>query len=302
MQNLYEQSDMLNEPIECFRFDAKNEVFPVKAHWHYFAEMIYMRSGRAIMTANGKSDLVSAGDLMIFPPSAVHMITAPEGELPVYEGLKFDLSKFPSRSSYSPSPNSIFRYAYEAGMPLSIRGNYADQMECSSIFADCIAESKSRRYGYDLMLRAQIYRLIYRIIRFWEAQGLDLSTCTDLPDNSDSIDRITELIDARLGEPMRVQELAAHCHLSYSAFAARFRERYGMSCKEYIVRMRIVKAEEYLRFTDLDLLAIARATGFTDSSHLIRTFQQYRGVTPKQFRLQHRRGGGMVSNDSIEKL
>lgn len=291
MQNLYERSNMLNEPIESFLFNAQNEAFPVKAHWHYFAEMVYMRSGSALMTADGTSELLTAGDMMIFPPASVHSISAPEGTLPVYDGLKFDLGKFPSRSSYSPSPSSIFRYASQCGMPLCIRKAAADAMECGAIFADCTAEAAQRRYGYDLMLRAQIYRLMYRVIRFWAEQGLDLSACKDPTDSSGSIGRITEIIDAHLSEPLRVQELAAQCHLSYSAFAVQFRERYGMSCKEYILRMRIFKAEEYLRFTDLDIGAVSRATGFSDSSHLIRRFQQYRGITPKQFRMQYRSRG-----------
>ena len=45
MQNLFEKTASLNEPIECFLFDAANEVFPVKPHWHYFAEVIRVRSG-----------------------------------------------------------------------------------------------------------------------------------------------------------------------------------------------------------------------------------------------------------------
>lgn len=294
MHHLYEKSNMLNEPIECFRFDAKNEDFPVKSHWHYFAEIIYMYSGTSTITVNGKSETLTAGDLMMIPPSAVHSITAPDGVFPIYAGLKFDLSKFPSQISYSPSPRSIFRFAAETEMPFCIRRDDTDEMECSGIFADCIAEAQSRRYGYDMMLRAQIYRLIYRIIRFWTAQGLDLSICKEPADSSDSLDCITELIDEHLSEPIRVQELAARCHLSYSAFAARFRERYGISCKDYIIRMRIFKAEEYLRFTDLDMLSISRATGFSDSSHLIRCFQQHRGITPKQFRMQYRNHGTSV--------
>ena len=90
MQNLFERSNVLNEPIECFLFDAKDEVFPVKSHWHYFAELIFMRSGTAVLTADGTAYTLSAGDLFIVPPAAVHAITAPEGVLPVYEVLKFD--------------------------------------------------------------------------------------------------------------------------------------------------------------------------------------------------------------------
>ncbi len=49
MSGLFEKSDSLNTPIECFVFDAGQNIFPVKPHWHYFAEFIYMLDGRAEM-------------------------------------------------------------------------------------------------------------------------------------------------------------------------------------------------------------------------------------------------------------
>ena len=62
-----------------------------------------------------------------------------------------------------------------------------------------------------------------------------------------------------------------------------------MSCKEYIEQMRIFKAEEFLLFTDYDLNYISQETGFSDCSHMIKSFKAIRGVTPKQFRLNRKR-------------
>ena len=288
MSNLFEKTASLNTPIECFVFGAANEEFPVKPHWHYFAEFVYMLDGTASMTADGDTFTAEAGDLVIFPPSCVHSISAADSRTPVYSVLKFDIGKFPSISSYSPSPSGLFRYARESGMPILFDKAAAREMECESIFADCINEMKNFRYGYDVMLRSQIYRLIYRIIRHWESSGLNIWECPASDGTDRSIDNITEYIDSRLGENIRVADIAAECHLSYSAFAAKFRGRYGMSCKEYIERMRIYKAEEYLIFTDLDIDFIGQETGFSDCSHFIKSFKKYRGATPGKFRASRR--------------
>ncbi len=285
MNNLFEKTSSLNTPIECFVFDAEKEDFPIRQHWHYFTEFIYMLRGSALMTADDDEYTAGAGDLVIFPPSCVHSISAKEpGELPEYAVLKFDIGKFPSVSSYSPSPASIFRCAAENAMPVLFDARTAEEMGCGSIFHDCVNEMREFRYGYDVMLRSQIYRLLYRIIRHWEDEGLNISECPAASDNDRSIENITEYIDRRLGEALRVSDIAAECHLSYSAFAAKFRERYGMSCKEYIERMRIYKAEEYLLFTDRDIDYIGQETGFSDCSHFIKSFRKFRGVTPKRFR------------------
>jgi len=288
MHSLFEQKNALSEPIECFLFNASTQNFPIKPHWHYFAEFIYMLSGTAEMTADDRVYTVRQGDFILFPPSAVHSMSSAGPEMPVYAVLKFDLVKFPSMSSYSPSPVSIFRCAAENGARIHFDAETAKEMECSEICTDCIEEIRNYRYGYDVMLRAQIYRLIYRLIRYWTDHGLNLADCTDRTDETNDIEHVTEYIDSHLEENIKVRDLAAACHLSYSAFAVRFRERYGLSCKEYIERMRIYKAEEYLLFTDHDINYISQETGFSDCSHFIKCFRQYRGTTPKQFRMKRR--------------
>ena len=50
--------------------------------------------------------------------------------------------------------------------------------------------------------------------------------------------------------------------------------------------MRIIKAEEFLVFTDFDLQKISRETGFSDCSHMIKSFKKLRGITPKQYRIK----------------
>lgn len=289
MHDLFEKADSLNNPIECFVYDAAKEEFPVKMHWHYFAEFIYMLHGSAEMTADNHTYLVREGDLMIFAPACVHSILAVNGELPVYAVLKFDLSKFPSISSYSPSPSGIFRYASENNMRMHFDAAHTSDMECGAIFENCIHEIQDYQYGYDVMLRSQIYQLMFKIIRAWIADGLNIDKCAIRTESDYRVDNITEYIDHHTTEKIKVSDIAEVCHLSYSAFAAKFRERYGISCKEYIERMRIYKAEEYLLFTDDDINYIGQETGFSDCSHFIKCFKKYRGVTPKQFRLQKRR-------------
>jgi AraC-like DNA-binding protein len=143
-----------------------------------------------------------------------------------------------------------------------------------------------RNYGYDLMLQNHIYTLLMNVVRHWLKHGLVIQM--DTADSNYDIDSITEYIDTCMGEELRVADIAAKCNMSYSNFAKKFQENYGMSCKEYIERMRIFKVEEFLLFTDHPLSYICQETGFSDCSHLIKSFKHYRGITPKQFKLSHK--------------
>ena len=284
MNTLFEKQDSLNAPIETFVYDTTRMPFPVMQHWHYFAEFLYVLDGSASITCNHDTFTVSQGELVILPPSSVHSIHHASGSLRQYIGLKFDPAKFPHTTSYAPSATDIFRYAAEKQMQIHFSTEEAQQLHCQEIFSDCVRETQQRRYGCDVVLHAQICRLLFGIIRFWIDSGLDIHQC---PIHTGyGIENVTELIDSRLTQAIRVTDIADACHMSYSGFAAKFKAQYGISCKEYIERMRIFKAEEYLLFTDLDLTEISRRTGFSDCSHFIRSFRKYREITPGQYRLQ----------------
>lgn len=281
MNNLFEKQDSLNEPIEVFLYDRD---LPVKPHWHYFAEIIFMLKGSATVTCDGSSYTLSEGELAVLPPSSVHSVFTADGSSASFAGLKFDPVKFPNKDSYAPSVTDMFRYARTCGMQMHFSAEKAASFGCRELFTDCLSETSDYRYGRDIMLRSQVYRLIFGIVRIWISSGMNIDKCPISPQGLYGIENITEYIDSCLDESLRVTDLAAKCHMSYSGFASKFREQYGMSCKEYIERMRLFKAEEYLLFTDHDLSFISQQTGFSDQSHFIRCFKKYRGTTPKQFR------------------
>jgi AraC family transcriptional regulator len=99
---------------------------------------------------------------------------------------------------------------------------------------------------------------------------------------------IEEYIDLHLEKDLSVEELASHLGISPSYFARSFRSSVGLAPHAYVMRRRLLRAQELLANTDLPLIDIALATGFADQSHFSRRFHQMTGVPPRAFRLQHR--------------
>ncbi len=287
MHYLFEKADSLDMPIECFVFDTAHQDFPIRPHWHYFYEMIYITEGTAEMHCGDTSYILSEGDMIVFTSRAVHSIFAVDRDPLKYSVLKFDINRFAITTPYAPKLRSIFRQAEQQGMPIYFPCDITERMGGGELFARCIEEVSSRGYGYDLMLQTNIYSLLMSIIRCWLDKGFVISDDESESDNFD-IDSITEYIDSCMSENLRVADIAKKCGMSYSCFAKKFHETYGMSCKEYIERMRIFKAEEFLMFTEHDLSYISQETGFSDCSHLIKSFKKLRGITPKQFKLSRK--------------
>ncbi|MCC8042603.1 MAG: AraC family transcriptional regulator [Oscillospiraceae bacterium] len=284
MHYLFEQSDSLNSPIECFIFDTSAEVFPVRPHWHYFAEIILVFSGTAQIHCSDKIFTLSEGEMAIFHPRAVHSIYSADGMQLRYGVFKFDLNRLGTAGSYIHSYSGVFKCAEKANISIVFSESECEMLNCKKIFDICINECYRRTYGYDAVIRSQIHTLLIGIIRCWLSQGLAIDSNVLAHKDHFTIDTVTKYIDRASPDKLRVENIAAQCGLSYSCFAKKFRELYGMSCKEYIEQMRIYKAEELLMFTDFDLNYISQETGFSDCSHMIKSFRKYRGCTPNSFR------------------
>jgi AraC-like DNA-binding protein len=99
---------------------------------------------------------------------------------------------------------------------------------------------------------------------------------------------IEEYIDLNLQKNLSVEELASHLRMSTSYFARSFRSSVGLTPHAYVMRRRLLHAQELIASTDLPLIDIAVATGFADQSHFSRRFHQMTGVSPRTYRVRHR--------------
>ena len=168
-------------------------------------------------------------------------------------------------------------------MPTLFPAQICKKMGVNDIFSRCFNEMEQKEYGFNQLIRAKINELLLEIIRHWNSQGFVIDNTSYTPDDYD-IYTITEFIGKNLHTNIQVPEIAKACNMSYSYFAKKFPAVYGKTCKEYIEEMRLYKVEEYLLFTDFDLNYIAQETGFSDCSHMIKSFKKLRGVTPKKYR------------------
>ncbi|HXG16998.1 MAG TPA: response regulator [Calidithermus sp.] len=82
----------------------------------------------------------------------------------------------------------------------------------------------------------------------------------------------------------RVDALADTVGLSASHLGRLFREQVGLTLRDYVMRVRIEVAKELLRETGDKTAAIAEAVGFSDESHLARTFRRHDGQPPSAYR------------------
>ncbi|MDP4145674.1 MAG: AraC family transcriptional regulator [Bacillota bacterium] len=288
MNYLFEESNILTSPYEAFLFDTIHESFPITGHWHYFMEIIFMLKGTAIINCNNEEYILEPADLILFHPQAVNSIFAGSHEPLKYDVLKFDINNLHINNSYTPKLSAIFKFAIDdPRAPIFLPLKEFKNLPLADIFNNCIEEVTNKDYGYDIRLQALVSSLLIEILRIWRNHGFDTNNTALMPYETDSLYTILQHIDEHSHESLKVEHLAQKCHMSYSYFAQKFQELYRQSCKDYIEFIKISKVKDLLLFTNFDLNYISQETGFSDCSHLIRTFKKRTGITPKQFRMQH---------------
>lgn len=285
----FQDTDRLNSPLEVFLHSETKSCGAVGPHWHYYMEILYVLKGTLEAACDGAVYTLKPGDLILFYPQSVHaMHRSPntDSEDVLYFVLMADLNFLNITNRYRTRFSKIFRIAYQQDPSyIHFRKEELQELPVLQLLTHSLEEMRNKTYGYDVLVCSDIAALLTYLMRCLRNRGLDTDAIITTPDEYDnSIYSISKYIEQHCSEPLKVQELADICGMSYSYFAKLFRETYNQSCKEYIEFTRLNKVADLLLFTNLDLNYISQETGFADCSHLIRTFKKWKGLTPKQWR------------------
>jgi AraC-like DNA-binding protein len=99
--------------------------------------------------------------------------------------------------------------------------------------------------------------------------------------------RAEELLSENLDGRIRLIEIARECALSVSHFARSFKETFGISTHQWLIRRRIEHAQDLLGQTTTPIVDIAMQAGFGDQAAFTRTFRKVVGVSPGRWRRYH---------------
>jgi len=118
------------------------------------------------------------------------------------------------------------------------------------------------------------------IVRSYEGQRRSMQPMSLI---NSTVDYIRDHHDERL----TVEELAERAGLSPRQLHRKFREVFGLSVQEFLVKTRIQAASDRLLHSDESIAQIAVDFGFCDQSAFTQLFRKHLGLTPRRFRLRY---------------
>jgi AraC family transcriptional regulator len=145
------------------------------------------------------------------------------------------------------------------------------------------------------MLTAEAVDSLSRLLLVRLARQLRDSGTASVPLTPKVLASLRDYIDAHLSERILVADLAREAGLSPNRFAQAFSEHTRQSPHQFVLGLRLDRAAQLLRGSNLNLVEVALECGFANQQHLCNAMRHHLGTTPSRYRRTHNQGTQIVS-------
>jgi AraC family transcriptional regulator len=244
-----------------------------EAHSDYLI-FVLLDGAVRVTTGDGTSDLSAGGAVLLNPGDSASV----QGKGVEYLSLNL-------------SSTLIFDCALRSrlvtsGARIVLRGLAIDGGPGLSHLAGELArELTEDAAGQELVVAALVEQTVVHLLRHHanvnRSEEMELSRA-GLVDRR--IRRAVELMQAKMGEDLALDEIAAAAYLSPFHFARLFKKLTGSTPHAYLAALRANRAQVLLADTDLSITQIAARVGYGSPSHFTKAFRQATGLAPRAFR------------------
>jgi YesN/AraC family two-component response regulator len=267
----------IHQPFELDVLEV-NE-YTTRSHKKTFFEMIFVLEGEGIQIVNEHKLPYGPDKLFLLFPEDKHSFE-------VTTLTKFLFIRFNDSYLKNQSKEWIQKVEYifhnHNHLPGCILKTVSDKPLIRALAIGLISENKKRNpnhYEVIIQLINTIITIAARNITLLNVAGL---ISTPLKESVSLLNYIHENIYTP--ENLRAEMIANRFNISVTYISEYFKKHTGESLQQYITQYKIKLIETRLLYTDLRLSEICDEFGFTDLSHMNKTFKKYKGVNPTEYR------------------
>ncbi len=282
--NALRYDDMSNENlvIKIKKEEYKTPGIILSSHWHDQIQFFYCTRGNAVIRCNSRELEVNANDFVIINSKELHYIEN------IGEGLTLYLIKIDLTFIYSNKADSIqaqFLTPLSQNLILfeNVVRNDESLLRCVHRM---IHEYFTKEIGFELAIKSQVYDLIVILLRGYIKKIYNES---ELKSKMLLLQRFKDVIDYienNFTEKIDLEKLSKIAGFSKGHFCRLFKQITGMSAIDYINNLKINKAFDLLKNSDLNITEIAVSCGFSDSNYFSRIFKNHKKISPLQMKKQ----------------
>lgn len=256
----------------------------VPLHWHDEMEIIYIKKGMGLVSADQKELCVRAGDLIFLCPGQLHSIRQWKNESMEYENIIFNLHLL-GTSQTDPCWDLYLApiAARQADLPLLLSPGMAHYPEISGCIDQIDDIRRTFPHGYELFTKSKLWELFF-LLYHYELVTKPKSVRPSDRRAMEKARQILKYIETHYSEPLSIQKMAEASGFSQSHFMKFFKQTFGTSFIEYLNTYRLTMASRLLLASEDTVLTVAGDCGFDNLSYFNRMFKRRFHMTPSDFR------------------
>ena len=180
---------------------------------------------------------------------------------------------------YAPSLTAIYeKYKERGGRPVF---HPDDPSQFTTILTDLYSLASSSDYIRDMRINERLGSLLTLLMEeSWHPESRKESRKRmELAD-------VKKYLDEHYTEKITLDTLAEKFFINKYYLTRIFKEAYGITINTYILSLRITKAKQCLRFTEMSVEEIGVTVGVEDVNYFSRSFRKVEGISPTEYRKQ----------------
>ncbi|WP_073337531.1 AraC family transcriptional regulator [Clostridium grantii] len=244
-------------------------------HNHDFLSLIYILSGSCNYIIDDIPYKVKKGDLLIFNKGVYHERCEIFGNDLIEFHLGYENINIKNRC-----PNKLLD---STQTPIINFLNYdKDFIKCLN---EIMAEQQKDDKGKYLTIKTLAMKLIVIILK---ETYENINTKDKGALNIDKYDKLTivntmmEFINENYMEEISLDIISQNMYLSPMYISKLFKDETGETPINYVIKVRLAKALELLKETDISIKEVAKSVGYNDAYHFSKLFKKYYGFPPSK--------------------
>lgn len=254
-------------------------------HCHDFVQLWYVFTGTLRHTVGDNEYLQTPGSCVIVLPFTDHAINTLDSEdTPVTLSLSFTDDFFTERNLNCFSYLKDYAHFDGCFIPEFSVFNGKEKETADNIARNILSEfSPNKDPDFDVLSK-YLYNFMHHLCH----TPAKTQISPIVIEQAKSVLRAVRYISNNLNKKVTREDLCAITAMSRTNFSKAFKEVTGVTTKDFLLGLRIRRAQYLLQYTDKSLNEIAKDIGLYDKSHLAHIFCENIGTSPIQFRYQTR--------------
>lgn len=245
-----------------------------RIHFHPFTEFYYILDGKGIFSIEDKVIDTSKNDFFIINSNVGHSIYSNENENLLY--ISFGIDSIFIKNINDKEKLEEDKYIYK-----KIKDSNKYFIYC---FNEINQEFNSNDIYAESMANAKASEFIIKLLRKYKDEFL---ITNDIKINK-QIDYIKNFIDNNYSEDIKLESLSKMAYMNKFHLISEFKQSYRVTPIEYLILKRIEITKNLLISTNHSMEEISSIVGFNSQSYFNQVFRKKVGITPSQFRKNHR--------------